>query len=84
MNNTFKMKEATGKKEAVISILDVLKHKPLFLNKCTSYKVAILSSLKTTRSRKAYINHMSWDQIRDLFIELKTAYYNQLDLTNKF
>jgi|TARA_R110000824_G_scaffold23996_7_gene84897 hypothetical protein len=83
MINTYKMKEATGKEEAIISILDVLKEKPLFLNKCTGYKVAILSSLKTTRSRKIYISEMSWDQIRDLFIELKTAYYNQLDLTNK-
>ena len=41
MKTTFKMKEATNKEEAIISILDVLEENPLWLNK-VNHSVHIL------------------------------------------
>ena len=49
---TYKMKEATNKDEAIISILDVLDHNPLWLNKCTSQIFAIIYTLHTTEKGK--------------------------------
>ena len=67
----FKMKEAVGKEEAIISILDVLKHKPLFLNKVTSSVYAVLSTLNTTRQREFWLQQLQWDVVRNLFIEIR-------------
>tara|TARA_R110000751_G_scaffold188750_2_gene294729 strand:+ start:607 stop:858 length:252 start_codon:yes stop_codon:yes gene_type:complete len=83
MNNTFKMKEATGKNEAIISILDVLKERPLFLNKCTSTLSVILQNCSKDL-QPIVLGSTPTNLVIDLFREFKAAYYNQLDLTNKF
>jgi len=78
----WKMKEATNKQEAIISIIDVLKHNPLWLNKCTSDVFAVVKSLKTSRSRRQWLNLMNFEQVKTLFIEIKTQYYE--NHTNTF
>jgi hypothetical protein len=79
MKTTFKMKEATNKEEAIISILDVMTENPLFLNKCTSNMFAVVYNLHTTKKRTEWLNLCSFSDIRDLFIEIKTQYYNSLE-----
>lgn len=78
------MKEAVGKEDAIISILDVLKKKPLFLNKVTSPVYAVLSTLNTKRQREFWLQQLQWDVVRNLFIEIKTAYYNSQDNSKRF
>jgi hypothetical protein len=75
--NYWKMKEATGKEEAIISILDVLNHNPLWLNKCTSQLFAVVYNLHTTKKRRQWLNMMPFEQVKELFIEIKKEYYNQ-------
>lgn len=84
MKTNFRMLEATNKSEAVKSILDVIARNPLFLNKCTSPLFCVVKSLSTNRSRKSWLNHCSWEDVRELFIEIKTEYYNYQDLVHKF
>tara|TARA_R100000781_G_C4028420_1_gene109738 strand:- start:371 stop:622 length:252 start_codon:yes stop_codon:yes gene_type:complete len=80
MKTTFKMKEATNKDEAIVSILDVLEENPVWLNKCKSSLLAILQSLGT-KSRKFLLNKSVDEQVIDLFVELKTQYYHYQDVT---
>ena len=82
--DTFKMKEATNKEEAIISILDALKENPLFLNKCTSNMFALVYNLHTTKKREEWLNLCDFEEVRDLFIEIKKEYYNSLDYANRF
>ena len=42
MLSNFKMKEATTKQEAIISICDVMSENPIWLNKCTSDVFALI------------------------------------------
>ena len=74
--NTFKMKEATNKEEAIISICDVMSENPLWLNKCSSQLFTIIYNLHNTRKRTSWLNTCDFDNVRDLFIEIKTEYYN--------
>ena len=80
----WRMQEAVNHKEVVISILDVLDHNPLFLNKCTSSNFAILNSLTSPKEQKFFLTHLIWEQVRDLFIEIKTEYYYSQDYSIKF
>jgi|TARA_B110000908_G_C10249811_1_gene451230 hypothetical protein len=79
----WKMKEAVTEQEAIVSIIDTIQHNPLFLNKCTSTNFAILKNFDT-RGQKYFLSKLVWEQVRDLFIEIKTAYYNSLDYSTKF
>ena len=81
MRNEFKMKEATTKQEAIISICDVMKENPLFLNKCTSDLFILLNELATNKQRKMCLDCLKFSQVRDLFIEIKKEYYNFKDNT---
>ena len=78
------MLEATTKPEAITSIVDVLKHNPLFLNKCTSSNFVITKSFESIKGQKYFLDKLVWEQLRDLFIEIKTEYYNSLDFSTKF
>ena len=78
------MKEATNKEEAIISILDVMTENPLFLNKCTSNMFAVVYTLHDTEKREEWLNLCSFNDVRDLFIEIKDEYYNSLDLQINF
>tara|TARA_Y100000004_G_scaffold8539_1_gene9495 strand:- start:5765 stop:6019 length:255 start_codon:yes stop_codon:yes gene_type:complete len=84
MKTMYKMKEATNKLEAIISILDVMKENPIWLNKCTSKEFIVVYRLHNTKKREEWLNLMTFSDVRDLFIEIKKEYYNSIDWTNKF
>ena len=67
----FKMKEATNKPEAIISLLDVQANKPELLPNNTVLTEEGMQSLP-------------FETIRDLFIKVKNNYYDSIDWTNKF
>ena len=79
MKSNFKMLEATTKQEAIISICDVMAENPMWLNKCTSDVFALIYNLHTTRKKTYWLNQLTFSQVRDLFIEIKTEYYNFKD-----
>ena len=84
MKTTFRMKEATNKKEAIISILDVMTENPVWLNKCSSQIFAVVYNLHNTKNRQEWLKLMDFAEVRDLFIEIKKEYYNAIDWNNKF
>ena len=67
----FKMKEATNKQEAIISLLDVQTNKPELLPDNTALTEDGLNILK-------------FQVVRDLFVQVKTAYYNSQDNSKRF
>jgi hypothetical protein len=75
MKNEFKMLEAINKTEAIKSIIDILYENPLWTNKCTSDLFAVIKCLTVTDAEKL-LNRIKFEQVRSLFIELKTEYYN--------
>ena len=80
MKTTFKMKEATNKEEAIISILDVVEENPLWLNKITDSLFILVRSIE--KEHKRFLLEKSVDeQVIDLFVKLKTEYYNFKDNT---
>ena len=82
MKTNFKMKEATNKEEAIISILDVLEENQLWLNKCQSNRFLTLRLLyRTAKKRKEYLESLDFERVRDIFIDIKTEYYNFKDNT---
>ncbi len=80
MKYDFKMKEATNSKEAIVSILDAINHNAVWLNKCQSDNARIIISLGDDIKEK-YLNELTDEQVIDLFVELKTEYYNYKDNT---
>ena len=80
MKSNFKMKEAVNKDEAIISILDVMKENPLWLNKVTD-GLGILLKASNEEHRKFLLDKSVDEQIIDLFVKLKTEYYNFKDNT---
>lgn len=80
MQYDYKMLEATNKDEAITSILDAVKHNAVWLNKCQSYFAITVMSL-SEKLRKKYLQELSKDDVIDLFVELKTEYYNYKDNT---
>jgi len=80
MYTNYKMKEATNKDEAVISILDVLNENPLWLNKVNDGLFSLLKNIE--KEHQQFLLHKSIDeQVIDLFVKLKTEYYNFKDNT---
>jgi hypothetical protein len=67
----FRMKEATNKKEAIISLLDVQENKPELLPKLIKFDKKELQELQFT-------------EVRDLFIHVKKMYYSSIDWSKKF
>jgi len=67
----FKMKQAITKQEAIISLLDVQSNKPELLP-------------NNTALTEVGLNRCTFVMVRDLFVKVKTAYYDSLDLRNKF
>jgi hypothetical protein len=67
----FKMKEATTKQEAIISLLDVQTNKPNLLPDNT-----VLTEYG--------LNILKWEVVRDLFIKVKSAYYDSQDNSKRF
>ena len=69
------MNEATNKEEAIISILDVMKENPLWLNKVTD-SLAILLKTIEEEHRRFLLEKSVEEQVISLFVKLKTEYYN--------
>tara|TARA_R110000772_G_scaffold223819_1_gene334399 strand:+ start:309 stop:518 length:210 start_codon:yes stop_codon:yes gene_type:complete len=67
----FKMKEATTKQEAIISLLDVQSNQPVLLP-------------NNTVLTEDGLNILSFKVVRDLFIKVKTEYYNSIDNSKRF
>ena len=65
------MKEATSKQEAIISLLDVQSNQPNLLPDNT-----VLTEYG--------LNILKFPVVRDLFIKVKTAYYNSQDNSKRF
>ena len=80
MYSNFKMKEATNKEEAIISILDVLEENPLWLNKVDSTHLILLMRVSKP-NRKNHIEVLKNEEVIDLFMKIKTEYYNFKDKT---
>jgi|TARA_R110000824_G_scaffold309039_1_gene496458 hypothetical protein len=74
------MKEATNKEEAITSILDVIDQNPIWLNKITDSLFILVRSIG--KKHKRFLLEKSVDeQVINLFVELKTEYYNFKDNT---
>ena len=67
----FKLKDANTKQEAIISLLDVQTNQPDLLPNNTALTEDGLNILK-------------WEVVRDLYIKVKSAYYESLDNKNRF
>ena len=67
----FKMKEATNKQEAIISLLDVQSNQPVLLPDNT-----VLTEYG--------LNILKFAVVRDLFIKVKETYYNSQDNSKRF
>ena len=80
MKNDFKMKEACNKEQAVVSILDVMKENPVWLNKCNNALLMLLKVLSPKR-QKFLLNKSIESQVIDLFVDIKTQYYVYQDHT---
>ena len=65
------MKDATSKPEAIISLLDVQLNKPVLLPDNT-----VLTEYG--------LNRLSFQVVRDLYIKVKSAYYNSQDNSKIF
>ena len=84
MKTTFKMKEATSASEAITSIENVLIENPIWLNKCTSDLFAVVKQCWDSpmiEDMKLALEMLKSEQIINLFIEMKTEYYNFKDNT---
>lgn len=80
MYSNFKMKGAINKKEAIISIIDVMKENPLWLNKVKGTLVSLLKCLN--KDEQVFLLRKSVDeQVIDLFVNMKEEYYNFKDNT---
>ena len=67
----FKMKEATSKQEAIISLLDVQSNQPVLLPDNTVLTEDGMQSL-------------SFQVVRDLYVKVKSDYYNSQDNSKRF
>ncbi len=75
MLSNYTMKEATNKDEAIISILDVINENPVWLNKITDGLYLLLKNIE--KEHQQFLLEKSVDeQVIDLFVKIKTEYYN--------
>ena len=65
------MKEATTKQEAIISLLDVQSKQPILLP-------------DNTVLTEDGLNLLKFQIVRDLYIKVKTTYYNSIDNSKRF
>tara|TARA_R100000664_G_C2694966_1_gene97555 strand:- start:49 stop:327 length:279 start_codon:yes stop_codon:yes gene_type:complete len=84
MKTMYKMLPATNKLEAIKSILDAMTENPLWLLECSSKEFATVYRLHNTEKRKQYLNLMSFYEVRELYIELRTHYYNSVAVDKIF
>ena len=80
MKTNYTMKEAINKEEAIISILDVVKENPLWLNKITDSLFILVKSIEPEH-QKFLLEKSVDEQVIGLFVKLKKEYYNFKDNT---
>jgi hypothetical protein len=80
MKTTYKMKEATSTQEAIESILDVIEENPVWLNKITDGLFILIKNIEP-KHRQFILDKSTGEQVTDLFIKIKTEYYNFKDNT---
>jgi hypothetical protein len=68
------MKEAVDVKEAKISILDVMEHNPLWLNKITDSLSILLKNIEPEH-RQFLLDKSLDEQVLDLYVSIKSQYY---------
>ena len=68
------MLEATNKQEAIQSLIDVKPNKPQLLPEDVRCKKGLFMKLQK----------MTFQEVRDIFIIVKTKYYDSIDYSNKF
>tara|TARA_R100001163_G_C5044032_1_gene181607 strand:+ start:1125 stop:1379 length:255 start_codon:yes stop_codon:yes gene_type:complete len=80
MKSNYTMLEATNKQEAIISILDVVNENPVWLNKISDSLLILVRNIEL--EHKKFLLEKSIDeQVIDLFVKIKTEYYNFKDNT---
>ena len=80
MKTLFRMKEATNVQEAITSILDVVEESPVWLNNINSSLLTLVRNIE--QEHKRFVLEKSLDeQVIDLFVKIKTEYYNFKDNT---
>ena len=80
MKSNYTMLEATNKQEAIISILDVVNENPVWLNKISDSLLILIRNIEL--EHKKFLLEKSVDeQVIDLFVKIKTEYYNFKDNT---
>tara|TARA_R100000278_G_scaffold76856_1_gene59820 strand:+ start:1528 stop:1782 length:255 start_codon:yes stop_codon:yes gene_type:complete len=80
MKSNYTMLEATNKEEAIMSILDVINENPVWLNKITDGLYLLLKNIE--KEHQQFLLEKSVDeQVIDLFVKIKTEYYNFKDNT---
>ena len=80
MKSNYTMLEATNKQEAIISILDVVKENPVWLNKISDSLLILVRSIEL--EHKKFLLEKSLDeQVIDLFVKIKKEFYNFKDNT---
>ena len=80
MKSNYTMLEATNKQEAIISILDVVKENPVWLNKISDSLLILVRSIELEH-KKFLLEKSVDDQVIDLFVKIKKEYYNFKDNT---
>tara|TARA_R100000995_G_scaffold18009_1_gene7280 strand:- start:2623 stop:2874 length:252 start_codon:yes stop_codon:yes gene_type:complete len=80
MKTTYKMKEAVNVQEAKISILDVMEENPLWLNKVTSSLSILIKNIEPEH-RQFILDKSIDEQVLDLYVKLKSEYYNYKENT---
>ena len=64
MYTNYTMKEATNKKEAIISILDVIKENPVWLHQCDSYFLLAAKQLDEDL-KENYLHNLNLSYLQD-------------------
>jgi hypothetical protein len=80
MISNYTMLEATNVEEAKTSILNVVDENPLWLNKISNGLLLIVKSIEPEH-KKFILDKSTDEQVIDLFVQLKSEYYNFKDNT---
>ena len=80
----FTMKMAGNKQEAISVILETLDNNANWLSNCESELFSLIYKMHVTEERERWLNLCSWQQIKDLYIEIREQYYNATPIKTIF
>ena len=81
MKSTYKLKEAINKDEAIDSILDLVEENPVWLNKVNDSLFRLVQAVEPEH-REFLLEKSIDEQVIDMFVKIKTEYYNFKDNTS--